>query len=274
MAVDANILTRLTREYFGADGPRVEQTFRVAWAERLTFIKEMLGGLSGGILYPPAKYEPEGNEAVGVLYARSAEIVPTEEPSRDPELSWGFAQVRITYGPPNVIDPPEGEDVYVTESLVASGEYLTLPRKGLFFGSGDGAVSLEDYDIEVPTKIMPMLEWQYIVHRYATIPSAILTLPGRINSSAVYSRSLGLTFPAQTLLCGPIEMTREYTSLGTLMPTVTWHFLYKNNGTMGAPKGWQHFPRTDGGEVTWERITDGIYNINVYEEASFSGVII
>jgi len=246
----------------------------VPWADRLTFVRDALGYEASGIVHPPFVYTAEGNTAIGPLYAQSAEVWPVGDPSTDPAMSWKQAFVRLTYMPPGADDPPPGETQYVTESLVASGEYLTLPRKGLFFGSGDGAVSLEDYDIEVPTKIVPMREWQYTVHRYAVLPSAILTLPGRINSSPVYSRHLGLTFPAGTLLCGPIETAREYTSTGAMAASVTWHFLYKNNGDLVTPKGWQWFPRTDGGEVTWERITDGIDNVDIYAEADFSGAVL
>jgi len=271
MPVNGEELITDLREYFGPDGARVERTFLVDWADRLAFIKEKLGYFDGSTLWLPDKYEPEGNESVGNLYARQADVSPLLDPSHDPDMSSGRALVKIVYG--NIEPPPPGSTQYVTESLTQSSEYLTLPRKGLYFDTGGDKVSLEDYDIEVPTKIVPMLEWQYTVHRYLAIPTACLTLPGRINSSPVYSRSLGITFPAGTLLCGPIEISREYTSTGGVTANITWHFLYRNNGNEVSPKGWQWFPRTDGGAVSWERITDGTSEVPVYEEADFSSVV-
>ena len=97
MAVEAEELIKNIREYFGPDGARVERTFRVAWEDRLTFMKEKLGYLSGGVLYAPDKYVPEGNESIGNLYARQARILPFGDTSNDPNLSWKTAYVEITY---------------------------------------------------------------------------------------------------------------------------------------------------------------------------------
>jgi len=269
MPIHGEELIAHLREYFGPDGPTVERMFLVDWADRLTFIKEKLGHFDGSTLWLP-----DGNESIGTLYARQADIVPVLDRPDDPSLLSGRAYVKVLYGPPKADIPPSGESLYVTETLEQSAEFLTLGHAGLFWGTGSSKVSLYDWDIEVPRCIVPMVEWRYTVHRYPALPAAALTLPGHINSAPVYSRSLGLTFPAGTLLCGPLSLSREYTSSGVSMWTITWSFIHKNNGTPGSPKGWNYFPRTTAGSVSWEQLTDGTDPAIIYPSEDFSGVIL
>ncbi len=252
--------------------------FRVAWENRIRFIQDMLGFISGSTVYQAHRYIPEGTGVVYNVFARTADINPIIAQSPTAGITYKYANVTINYSTPDYDQPPEGEIVYVTESLEPAAEFITLNRDGLYFGTGANKVSLKDQNIEPPAKIERMTDWVYTLHRLLTLPNEVLTLPGKINSVSAYSRSLNKTWPAQTLLCGNPSLERQITSSGTTAWTVTFRFTYRNHGTISVPLGWQHFPRTDdvatGNALLFERITDGTDNIDIYEEASFAGLII
>jgi len=252
--------------------------YRVAWENRIRFYQDMLGFISGSTVYPAHQYIPEGNGTVYNVYAKTADIEPIRAKSPAAGITYKYARFTINYSSPDFDEPPEGETVYVTESLEPAAEFITLNRDGLYFGTGASKVSLKDQNIEPPAKIERMTDWVYTLHRVLTLPSEVLTLPGKINSAAVASRSLNTTWPALTLLCGNPSLERQITSTGVTAWTITFRFTYRNHGTASVPLGWQHFPRTDtvatGNALLFERITDGTDNIKIYEEASFAGLII
>ncbi len=252
--------------------------YKVEWQHRIRFIQDMLGFTTGSTVYQAHQYIPEGTGIIYNAFAISADIAPIIAQSPTAGITYKYANVTINYSTPDYDQPPEGETVYVTESLEPAAEFITLNRDGLYFGTGASAVSLKDQNIEPPAKIERMTDWVYTIHRVPTLPSEVLTLPGKINSAAAYSRSLNITWPALTLLCGNPSLDRQITSQGVTAWTVTFRFTYRNHGDAATPLGWQHFPRTDtvatGNALLFERITDGTDNIKIYEEASFAGLII
>ena len=89
------------------------------------------------------------------------------------------------------------------------------------------------------------------------------------------STSLGWTFPAGTLLCVNPEETREISFDSTTFDVVL-KFIYKNNGTIANPKGWNYWPNVSesGASVIWEPMTDGTDSKEIYEEEDFGDVIV
>ena len=94
-----------------------------------------------------------------------------------------------------------------------------------------------------------------------------------LNFKAIRSWTLGILFPAETLLCGNPTAVRNIHTISTPDTwTMTWRFTYKNNGTLQVPYGWNHFPRTDTADadgIKYERITNGTDNIPIYPLANF-----
>jgi len=289
ITVDYEIERGSPVEHISHDGASVEVKYLCAWRDRITFVKEMLGYVTGSSLYLPDEYKGyDSSERLYGLYAKAATIEPVGAIDQTTG-NYTLARVTITYGKldydtPDTGEgpwPPEGtppeEMVFVSETLEPASEFMTLPRKGLYLGTGANKVSLENLNLEPPAKIIRMVEWVYTIHQYNRIPEFFFTLPGKVNDGYVHSRSLDITFPAETLLCGNPTLKREITTLGKTTWTITLRFTHRNAGTFDSPKGWNYFPRTDSlgasGEITWEQIYDGSGTaVKIYEPADFTQV--
>ena len=278
ITVDYDELVGSPTEELTFSGAVVHRQLICDWADRLTLAKELLGWTVGGVLHPPDLYDPEGDEPLYSIYARDCTVEPFIAPSDVSGSSYKKAKLTVIYRTPEYTEaPPAGETVYISESLEPAAEFLTLNRKGFYFGTGASKVSLEENDLEAPAKIDRMIDWVYTIHRVPTLITAYFDLPGKVNNAAVYSRSLNITFPAETLLCGNPSLSREITSTGITAWTITFRFTYKNSGTIASPLGWNYFPRTDNadsGGINYEQITDGTDAIPIYTLADFSTVVL
>ncbi|MBU8870687.1 MAG: hypothetical protein KOO60_07475 [Gemmatimonadales bacterium] len=271
------------REYVAQTDVRVDRHLLCDWGDRLALARALLGYRQGSSIKHPHKYKPEGGTDI-IAYAQSVQTEPVGRPT-SATSSYEKARLIVTYGPltydtaeggegPWPPPPPGSPIIYATESLEASMEFLTLPRNGLYFDTGVDKVSLDSNELTVPAKLIPLVDWVYTLHGLERVPNAFFALPGTVNDADVYSKSLGFTFFEGTLLAGTPTLGREYTDLGVTMWSVTMRFTYRNNGTIDNPKGWNHFPRTDEGSLSWERITDGADNVDIYETADFSQLVI
>lgn len=262
------------REYLRLGLVEAERKLLVDWEDRLVLCRELLGYWSGGIFYPPALYVPEGNEPLFNIYAYDCNVEPLVSTPDTAGLSYKKAIVTVKYKYQQ-LDYIDDNPTYVTESIEPAAEFLTLTRKGLYFGTGASAVPLDE-DMEAPAMIIRMVDWVYTIHGALSLGSAFYNLPGKVNNASVYSYALNRTFPAETLLCGNPSASREITRQGFPLWTVTYRFTYKNHGTLASPMGWNYWPRTDAADSTgidFERITDGTNNVPIYTLANFSGVV-
>ena len=263
------------KEYLRQGLVEAERMLIVNWEDRLVLCRELLGFWSqGGVLNPPALYEPEGNEPLYNIYAYDCSVEPIPTPPDTSGISYKKAIVTVKYKYQE--QQTIGEDpVYISESIEPAAEFLTLTRKGLYFGTGGSKVPLDE-DMEAPAMIIRMIDWVYTIHGVLSLGAAYYDLPGKVNSAGVYSRALDRSFPAETLLCGNPAARREITRQGFPLWTVTYRFTYKNQGTLASAKGWNHWPRTDAADSTgidFERITDGTSNVPIYTLADFSAVV-
>ena len=275
------------RETIRANNNTATRVFEVAWADRITFAKQMTGfttqDVSGTVtivyIYEPHKYP---DSSIKNLYAKEANIaglgVVTDDTAFTTQTVAKFdnAQVTISYETPEY---PQGTDVgtvYVSESLEPATEFLTMRTDGLGYSDG---VPLDEG--EAPGYLIRMVDWVYTIHELNAVPAEVLTLPGSVNSSKIFSKSLGLTFPVGTLLFGNPSLDRQHTADGATAWTVTFRLTYR-------PNGWNFFPRVvaAGGDLVWSQIYPVALNpdtvvweptgeaINFYPSANFSGVII
>ena len=259
-------------EYFTAIS-----NYRVAWQDRIRFIQDMLGFISGSTVYPAHQYIPEGTGTVYNVFAKTTNIEPIEAKSPVGGRTYIYAKVTVNYSTRDYDEPPEGQTVYITESMEPAAEFITLNRDGFYFGTGGTKVSFKDQNIEPPAKIETMIDLVYTLHRVLRLPDAILTLPGKINSDALKSDSFGLNYPIGTLRCGNPTLDRQITSTGAKAWNVTFRFSYRNHGTLDTPLGWNYFPRTDNATgatgINWEPITDGTDDLPIYESANFADAL-
>ena len=286
ITVDYEELAGSPRERISNEGVYVERYLKCDWADRITLAREILGywetmsmvidgTIHWPVFVPPDRYVPDGNTDLYFVYAYDVSIEPYNTPPKTDGVGYNQAKLTVYYKTQEyqLID---NDEVYITESLEPASEFLTLDRRGLYFGTGATAVRLEDANMEVPTVICRMMDWVYTIHRIPHLYAEGFDYQGTVNSAAVYSRALGMTFPAETLLCGNPTGHREIARTGDFHWTMTYRFTYRNNGTIASPKGWNHFPRTDSATSTgivWERITNGTDHIPIYQTADFSRII-
>lgn len=278
VTVDYDELPGSPREHLRFGSAEVERYLLCNWNERIRLTRELLGYWLGWVWQKPDQYTaPEGSERLYNLYAYDCQIEPIKSTPITSGLSYNKAKLTVLYKVMEFQNIDESS-TWITEHLEPASEFLTLDRTNLYFGTGASKVPLDD-DVEAPAKINRMVDWVYTIHNVTQLSSAYFDLIGYVNNAAVCSNSLGIWFPAETLLCGNPSASREIkttTSATGTTWTVTYRFSYKNNGTIAAPKGWNHFPRTDTASsagLVYERITNGTNNIPIYNTADFSQVI-
>jgi len=283
--MDGSPVETLSRDFNKVASTRV---IRCPWADRMQMAKEFIGWmeLMGGtsIQHLPHRYESINGEVM----AKDVKMKPASRIQADEDdnmvAAYKTAELTIDY----VVTQTQGAitwnqaglDIYgaavlISETITVATEFLTLPHKGLYFGTGETKVKLDT--LSAPAKVCTVLEWHYNVSGAILVPIGSI-FPGRINSDEVVSTSLGYTFPAETLLCGAPVIRRE-TSFDTVEFNISLRYFYKNNGidANGAACGWNHFPNPnypDSAPISWERITDGILNKRMYELAVLGGTIV
>ncbi|KKN11661.1 hypothetical protein LCGC14_1024130 [marine sediment metagenome] len=257
----------------------VERYLLCDWESRIRLAKELLGFWGSGAFNPPDQYiAAEGSERLYNVYAYDCNIEPFISTPDTAGLSYKKAKLTVYYKVMDFRGVDEGY-TWVTEYLEPASKYVTIDRRGLYFGTGASAVRLENENVEVPDKINRMIDWVYTIHNVPRIYAAGFDLQGTVNDDAVWSNSLGMNFPTETLLCGNPTASREIKTTGPgtgTSWTVTYRFTYMNNGTLADPKGWNHFPRTDNASssgLSYERITNATDNIAIYNTADFSQIV-
>ena len=265
------------KEYITPTETVIERRLLCNWESRITLAIELLGYWQGGTYYLPDLYNPQGNENLYYVYASEVDIEPVVSSPDVAGMGYKKALVKVTYRQKDFYTVNE-DNVLITESIEPASEFLTLNREGLGFGTGGSRKKLDDENMEAPSKISRMIDWVYTLHQVPFLQAHHFDLAGKVNGVTVRSRSLATWFPAETLLCGNPTAHREITRRGNYSWTITYRFTYKNNGTMAAPLGWNHFPRTDNadsGGINYERLTDSLdANVPIYTLADFTSVII
>ena len=255
------------KEHYSSDGIiRVVDKFMCAWNFRFIFAKQLLGWSAGTILYPPLAY-PSSDI---LIYAKNVDIEPLDD-------RYTKAYVTVEFG---VLDYDplspyyfNGIPLYISESITPVTEFITLSNQTVYWGDAT-PVS----EVEAPSKIMRMLEWQYTIHNapnnVAASFNGMFDLPGTINNSDVYSDLWNRTFPAGSLLAGNPGLTQTITPAGLRTVDITLSFTWRGIN-------WNKFPRVrpgaNGGDLSWEYMyaaKTGNTEIFPYASANFSGFIL
>ena len=239
ITVDYSRVPGYPQERLSREGIQVVDKLQCAWTDRITLAKELLGFAIGGILHTPHKYDA-GNDPLNNLYAMDVDTEPVMGINQTTG-EYTKAVLTVNYETPdyNIDDTGEANStVYVTESLEPSAEFLTLGKEGLWWYGGQPVE-----DVETPSMIVRMMDLVYQVHHSLSLPDHICDYLGYVNYSAVYSRSFGRWFPAETLLYSNPSLHRTFTSEGVSAWDITYRFTWRQMGTFGT--GWNLFPRAD-----------------------------
>ena len=253
-------------------------TYQCDWVDRIQLAIDKLtanGGL--GETYPhntlhnaracSAKIRP----ASGQMYTVAGTLAQYEH-----------AHVTITYKTPgrNQDQQPETSNL-INETLEGHAQGLTLDyRKFGWFGPKDtkGVWLTQD---EAPFKIVRDLDYCVSVHNVINLPTQILQLSGTVNDSTIFSPTLQLSFPPETLLFADPVLTRKYSlDQGQGSWTVSYRFnIQFNYDNSNTPQGWNSFWRADTGQ--YERIYQNMgtsaspnwQQYYLYPTASLSGLL-
>jgi hypothetical protein len=253
------------QEEFGEQGFTATRTLRCDWDERLLLAIELRGGVISGAYVAPATYphfSAARCQSIGIVGHDEDRPMPLAGDTS--KASYEKALLTVRYGIPNTGGSGTGTSddpvIVYEENLEGWAEYLTQEPVGLAWGSDSGDPLTAD---ETPGKLLKGLTWVYTRHFLTSVPAEVLTLPGKVNDSTMSSPSLGLTFPAETLLFNPPLLARQVTSDGTATVSLTYRFNSKEHT-------WNRFWRA--ASQSWEQIfvieTNTVFK--PYEPADFT----
>lgn len=263
-------------ESIGVDGATAERKFKMAWDDRMKFIKEVIGWteyIAGDhVMHEPHLYQPEG--FLGYVVATRITgckgfgiIVPSTDPCI--KTAYNHCILTVHYETPDWIYSDDPSRAFIDESIEPHTEFLQLPAKNLYWDTG-GLVPVEAG--EAPAALIRSFDWVYTIHRMAVFPLEIISFTGCTNAVPMLSFSLGIVFAVGTLLFGNPSLRREHTGLGVTLWSVTIRLSARI-------AGWNRFPRVDQidslGNMEWSTVkTSGGSEIYPYPFADFSGFII
>ena len=218
--------------------------WRVPWAQRIAFMQALMpletpldtdGGrmlLRLGHEYP--HYDGAFVSGVG-LRGKLGRIVADGADTR--QASYELAIVEATYTTGQFTDGGGGGggDTDVTlaeETLESAAQHVTLSEQTVYWDAAGTAEPLDS--IEAPQFVLALLDYTYSRKRVRLIPTVYTSLLGKVNTSAIVSSRLGLTFAAETLLYLSVNTHRVITQDGVQAWDATLRFTFN-------PAGWNLF---------------------------------
>jgi hypothetical protein len=165
----------------------------------------------------------------------------------DDAPTYEFAEIEAEYETPNPNSLFGGFGVeLVSESLEPSVESVTLPHEWFRWSSAMGDELEPD---EAPGRLEIGFDWLY--RRFVQeIPTAVVTLVGRVNDKVLQSASLGISFAEETLLYRPPTIERAQLPLGIVGFFVGYRFSFRANG-------WNKFWRAETAQHERLYVRDG-----------------
>lgn len=249
------------------NAPTAQVKFKVAWADRVDFVKYVCGTTVGGpgsiTRTIPLYYPPNPN-----LYATRQHLIePLGKLRSDPEIDgwvcYDWAVVTINFAVPQYsydFSPGGGSSTddasgvpWTTTTLDVSGEFLTLPESTYKFAGG--------IVVGAPVgKVIPQVGISFKRHWLPYLPVAItFRLVGKLNDAPF---NLGdFVAPIETLMFLGAPNVRQNDTAGNVSQEVEYKMVYR-------PISWNKFLHPDG-TSGWQYIVDGGGN-KVYELDDFS----
>ena len=254
-------------ETFTDRGFEAARILECAFADRMTLAGQLRGGnrLMGGVsVYTRPQRYPHYQAAV-VDEVRVEPFGATVAGDSALATAYELARLSVTYRVPEYGWAGLAEQTLVSESLEPVVEFLTLPHEQFYW---DEQASEPLSESEAPGKLVRMLDWVYTCHQALAVPAATLSLVGKVNDVEITSVTLGVSFPAQTLLYNPPHLEREITTEGAKAWRLTYRFTYR-------PETWNKFPRRGRGSMQTIYVKDGGGSAAFlpYEPADFSAIM-
>lgn len=249
MAIDFQENTGSPTEYFRRDSMTAKQEFIVDWDDRVAFAIELLQ--NGG-----QAYRHHGNgfvRAVGVGTRPHPGAISADGTTQYGRYEKALLSVEYstpTGGGKEPESDQTGRELY-TERIEPSVEFLTLPTmksdaSGMIstplwtWQNGD-AVTVE----QAPGILIKSIAYIRTVHNVSHLSQEYLDANGKINANKIKARSLGISFPKETLLFSIDGTERTVTTQGVGSWAFSFRFTYR-------PDGWNKFYRWD--TNTWQQL--------------------
>ena len=138
----------------------------------------------------------------------------------------------MTYRIPDGHDEPSpdqnSQDIFVTENIEPSVEFLTIPTEKLFFD----ATATTAIDVS-PSLILVAADWIYTLHNLSAIPEGTFDLIGNTNREQHQSNKFNRTFEPETLLYNLPTLDPRINADGKQLYTITYRFTHR-------PVGWNN----------------------------------
>jgi hypothetical protein len=181
----------------------------------------------------------------------------------DPSIAgYSYALVTAQYGTQAGTSSGGSSVELVDETITPFSEFLTIPPKGLFWGSTSGTALTDD---ETIGKLFRGFNWKYTRSNVASVAAEYATLIGCVNSNSITSTRLGFTFPAETLLFQPPLLNRKVNADGVSSKwTIETNFSFK-------PQGWNVFWRASAN--AYVAIFNATGQVKPYTPADFSPIV-
>jgi hypothetical protein len=267
------------------------------WGDVPAFLQELMPSpfIRGGrFVVPPAEIYP----GLPYLWVKSADMEPLfpEDVLGIPTFPavYSFAKVTVNYSTnpydqndsDKHNDGPSGDkppsNVFLTEKVDVSGEYLTWPTNGLVWNTASGPFDHNRYPngpppamLSVPSNlqagvILPQIDRTLTFHFVPFPPwDAIRFCLGKVNAYVFAG-----AYP-ETLLFLGCSASREMTNQGFRAWTLDYKFQEKNTNTWNPAnyQGWNHFLRTDGLSAgRWDRLMRKVpYGMTTLTKAANAG---
>jgi len=241
------------KEMATLEGFAAERKLKCAWSDRTKLMVEIMS--YGNNVYP---YNDSGATVTHIPQCEGLRKGKMSAGTQAHMASYEYAVLMVnysTYGPATGFHPVT--HALLTETLDTSFEFATLDRTNLQWADETAFTPNE-----APGKIEPRMDYTLLYHAASSIPSSVLNLEGKINSNALSTYLLGISFPVGTLLYLGSSARHRLTTTG--LTAIRLGHQFRHN-----PGGWNKVYRTTTG--IYEDIFDKDGNaVKKYETGVFS----
>lgn len=254
---DIEVMAGTEDENYSGNGWSASVTLRVPWDKRHALLANILNNRLDWPYRTGLGIRASGVSSVKGIGATNR--ADNKNVYNKADIAVDFSRVSVGGGT-GTGAPNGGEGSYVYhENIEPNGEMLKLPPSGVWKSTEEGEPDVvwqfhwgEDFispvvsKDEAPTKLITGLDYVIRWEGLDAVPSQILTVRDHVNEEDVVSAALGITFPAESMLCTAVHIGHSGSSGGESSKfdmEVRWSIRYE---------GWNKFWNPITG--TWQQM--------------------
>jgi len=214
-------------ESMSAENFSATRVFKVAWTDRMDFMRRLIGGKIGFINYITETYPYF--DAARCIRANSKPMGRISADVTTNKAKYTYAIITANYETPRYNSQVDADDnsvlPYRTELLTPRAKMISLTSEELYWSD-----STELKDVSAPQKVMLQLAWVITLHEVEDVPAETFSLIGKTNDATEHSDQYDRDFPAGTLLFNPPSTRPTRKADGTLSWELEYNLLYQEEG--------------------------------------------